>query len=72
MLESRYLPIQSQATKAMKGGDMAADAMDAGEYARGVVKNALKTTSNPWHWYGGKAGTFRFASTVFPHTFLVS
>ena len=56
----------------MIGADFGPSAMDATAYAQGVVKNALKSNSNPWLWYGGKAGAFRFAITLMPHTFLAS
>lgn len=46
-------------------------AMDPTEFARGVVDNALKPTSNPRFWYGARSSLVWFVTTFFGHTFMV-
>jgi hypothetical protein len=55
----------------MNGEELAEVAMEPVEFARGVVDNALKSSSKPRFWFGARSSLICFLTTFFGHAFLV-
>lgn len=71
LIDSVYLPIKGKVEDVMNGEGTAGGAMDPVEFARGVIDNALKSTSKPRFWYGARASIVWFVTTFLWHTFMV-
>ena len=68
---SFYQPIGAEFTRSLAAEDVLSSAMDAKEFAAGVVANALKTKSTAYYWRGGSANIVWLISIFLPHTFSV-
>ncbi|KAH8810852.1 hypothetical protein F5884DRAFT_819355 [Xylogone sp. PMI_703] len=71
-LDSLYMSIASNISQTLLGELLGKGATEPSEFAKGVVANAMKESSNLWFWYGARSSIVWFITTFMPHTFLVS
>lgn len=70
--DSIYASGREKVEWAMNGGLVEKDGTDVNDYARAVVKNALKKSPKAVHWTGSNTGVIWLAGTFLWHTFWVS
>jgi len=71
-LNSIYNPGREEIEQVLNGNFVQPNATDVDVYARGVVKNALKTKPNVNYWIGDSSFVIWFLSTFLWHTIWVS